>query len=208
MNRKRPLQIVALVLAVVLVWLLLYWEPSKTAATPPGQHSALASAPKGGDFTLVGGNGPVALADYRGKVVVLYFGYTYCPDVCPTSLSRIAQGFSELDAAELRKVQGILISVDPERDTPLRLADYAPFFHPSLIGVTGTAEQISAVAGQYGASYRKHPQDADGHYSVDHTSLTYIIGPDGKLMTSLPYDSTPHQIIASIRPLLASTMNQ
>lgn len=207
MNNKPLLKIIVLALAAVLVWLIFFWQPNDTAARS-GQFSAQPSEPLGGDFTLYGSKGTVSLSDFRGKVIVLYFGYTYCPDVCPTSLSRIAQGFSSLSTDELQKVQGIFVSVDPERDTPQRLEEYAPFFHSSLIGVTGTAEQVATVANRYGATYRKHPQDTDGHYSVDHTSITYIIGPDGKLAVRLPYDSTPKQIVDTIRSLLANATIQ
>lgn len=192
-----------LVLAGVLLWVLLFWEPGNSVTPQPGLPLALASEPTGGDFTLAGPDGPVALADYRGKVVVLYFGYSYCPDVCLTSLSLIAQGLSKLDAATLQSVQGIFISVDPERDTSERLASYVPFFHPRMIGVSGTTEQIATVARMYGSSYRKHPKAADGSYAVDHSSVTFIVGVDGKLSEMLQHGSSPESIAAAISKALA-----
>ncbi len=204
MNSKTILAALALVLAGILVWMLFVWQPDNTAVPQPGQRLALASQPSGGDFVLAGSDGPVALADFRGKVVVMYFGYTYCPDVCLTSLSLIAQGLSALDAAALQKVQGLFVSVDPERDTPQRLADYVPFFHPRLLGATGTPEQVASVARMYGSSYRKHPKDADGNYAVDHSSITYIIAADGKLVDMLQHGSPPASITAAINKALAS----
>lgn len=204
MNKKTLLPVTVVVLALGLIWVLFFWQPDMRAVPQPGVPLALASRPEGGDFSLTGSAGPVALSDYRGQVVVLYFGYTYCPDVCLMSLSSIAQGFAKLDAGKLSRVQGIFISVDPDRDTPARLADYVPFFHPRLIGASGTVEQIATVARMYGSSYRKHPKDADGNYAVDHSSVTYVIAPDGKLAEMLPHGSTPESIAAAIDKVLAA----
>jgi protein SCO1/2 len=204
MNRKILLSALVIVLSGVLIWALFLWDPGNSAVPQPNTPLALASQPTGGDFTLAGPAGPVALADYRGKVVVLYFGYTYCPDVCVMSLSLIAQGLAALDEAALQKVQGIFISVDPERDTPERLADYVPFFHPRLIGATGTAEQVATVARMYGSRYRKHPKAADGTYAVDHSSVTYIVAPDGTLLDMLEHATPPEKITAAINKALSA----
>lgn len=193
-------------LSALLVWLAVFWEPippRQVARVQPHSQLQLAEAPKGGDFTLQSKNGPVSLKDFRGKVVLVYFGYTFCPDVCPTSLSLMAQALSSLAPAELERVQGVFISVDPERDTPERLKEYAPFFHPAIIGITGTPEQVAAVAGQYGASYMKQKPNTDGLYAVDHSSITYVVDTQGQLVASLPHASPPQQIIDAIRPLLA-----
>ncbi len=204
MNRKILLSALVIVLSGGLIWALFLWDPGNSAVPQPNTPLALASQPTGGDFTLAGPAGPVALADYRGKVVVLYFGYTYCPDVCVMSLSLIAQGLAALDEAALQKVQGIFISVDPERDTPERLADYVPFFHPRLIGATGTAEQVATVARMYGSRYRKHPKAADGTYAVDHSSVTYIVAPDGTLLDMLDHATPPEKISAAINKALSA----
>ncbi len=204
MNRKILLSALVIVLSGGLIWALFLWDPGNSAVPQPNTPLALASQPTGGDFTLAGPAGPVALADYRGKVVVLYFGYTYCPDVCVMSLSLIAQGLAALDEAALQKVRGIFISVDPERDTPERLADYVPFFHPRLIGATGTAEQVATVARMYGSRYRKHPKAADGTYAVDHSSVTYIVAPDGTLLDMLEHATPPEKITAAINKALSA----
>jgi protein SCO1/2 len=158
----------------------------------------------GGDFTLQSPNGPVSLPDYRGKVVLLYFGYTFCPDVCPTSLSTLAQALSALTPAEMEKVKTFFISVDPERDTMDVLKVYAPFFHANIVGISGTTGQVEQVARQYGVRYMKQKPDANGLYSVDHSSFTYVVAPDGKLAASLPHGIPPVQIAATIRSLLNS----
>ena len=204
LNRRVLMSGLVLFLAGVLIWALFLWEPGNSAIPQPHVPLALASQPSGGDFTLAGSGGPVALADFRGRVVVLYFGYSFCPDVCLTSLSLIAQGLSRLDAGALQNVQGIFISVDPERDTPERLASYVPFFHPRMIGASGTTEQIAAVARMYGSSYRKHRKAADGTYAVDHSSVTYILAPDGKLSDMLQHGSSPESIAAAIDKALAA----
>lgn len=208
MKSRALLIAVIAALCVLLVWLALFWEPvapRPVAKVPAHNQMQLAETPQGGDFTLQGPNGPVALQDYRGKVALIYFGYTSCPDVCPTSLSQMAQAISGLAPNERDRVQGIFISVDPERDTPARLKEYAPFFHPAMIGVSGSNEQVATVARQYGASYMKQKPNADGQYAVDHSSFTYVVAPDGKLVASLPHGATPAQIAETVRPLLADT---
>lgn len=157
----------------------------------------------GGDFTLQSSTGPVSLSDFRGHPVVMYIGYASCPDVCPTSLAVMAQGFRRLDETEQSKVRGIFISVDPERDTPQKLADYSAFFHPNLVGLTGSHEQIDQVVRQYGAYYRiaKLDNSALG-YAVDHSSRFYLIDADGQLREVLSHSVTPDELAAKLHGLL------
>ena len=131
-------------------------------------------------------------------------GTTYCPDVCPTSLALIAQALSGLAATEQQQVQAFFISVDPRRDSAERLQEYAPFFHPTLIGLSGTPQEIARVAAQYGASYQAQPPNAQEQYSVDHSSATYLIDTQGKLALTLPHASTSAQLLAAIREHLAA----
>lgn len=156
----------------------------------------------GGDFTLMQGNKPVKLSDFKGKVVVMYFGYASCPDVCPTSLSIIASGLKELAQDELKQVQPIFISVDPERDNGEKLMAYAAHFHPSFIGITGTPEQVQQVAKQYGVYFAKVQTESAMGYLVDHTSQTYMVGKDGKYVKILPHNITKTDIVESIRQAL------
>jgi len=193
------------ILLALLLWLAFFWEPARTSDIDPRTpHTPLpvAEIPTGGDFTLQSPSGAVALADFRGKVVLLYFGYTFCPDVCPTSLAALAQALSALAPGELEKVQGLFISVDPERDTMDVLKIYVPYFHPGITGLSGTPEQLAQVARLYGARYMKQKPDADGLYSVDHSAFTYLIATDGTLVDSLPHGTSPEQIVDKIRTQL------
>lgn len=157
----------------------------------------------GGDFTLMSAQGPVSLSDFRGKVAVIYIGYASCPDVCPTALAVLTQALRNLDESERRQVQGIFVSVDPERDTPEKLAQYTAFFSPRLIGVTGTREEIDRVVRQYGAFYRRveMPDSALG-YAMDHSSRLYLINREGKLVHTLLHNSTPDELTAYLKQLL------
>ncbi len=204
MSNRTLLGIIAL-LAATIVGLALFWHPATPTGPLKPPHAALpaASAPAGGDFILQSASGPVSLKDYRGKVVLLYFGYTYCPDICPTSLTATAQGLNLLTPAEMAGVQTIFVSVDPERDTPERLKEYAPFFHPAIIGITGTPGEIADVARRYGASYAKQQLAGASNYVVDHSALSYVIAPDGRLVGNLPHAAPPQQVAAEIRKWLS-----
>jgi len=205
MDRKTVWIALIAMLAGLLVWLAFFWTPDGARSLAQDKtHVQLQQdkAPTGGDFTLQSPGGPVSLADQRGKVVVLYFGYTFCPDVCPTSLSALAQALSALTPDELARVRSFFISVDPERDTMDVLKAYAPFFHPDIVGISGSSEQVAQVARLYGARYMKQKPDENGLYSVDHSSFIYVIAPDGKLATSLPHGTLPTQIVDMIRAQL------
>ncbi len=131
---KRGLLIAAIfALSALLVWAAVLWKPER-----PDSPARLPGAPQGGDFTLQSPDGPLALHDLRGKVVLVYFGYTMCPDICPTSLAFSAQGLNQLDKSELDSVKMLFITVDPERDTLERVKEYAGFFHPIIVGLTGS----------------------------------------------------------------------
>lgn len=157
----------------------------------------------GGDFTLQSAQGPVALEDFRGKVVAMYIGYASCPDVCPTALAVMTQAFRNLPAEQLDKVAGLFVSVDPERDTPEKLAAYAQFFHPNITGVTGSKADIDQVTRQYGAFYRKvEMADSALGYAVDHSSRIYLIDPAGGLAKTLLHNSTPQELTTEITQLL------
>ena len=195
---ERILSVIAVLLAALVLGLAFFWHPEL-----PEWPLPLAAMPEGGDFTLQSADGPVALRDFRGKVVLLYFGYTYCPDICPTSLAATAEGLKELTPDELARVAVILVSVDPKRDTPARLKEYARFFHQAIVGVTGTPEEIAAVAKRYGAFYaeQKVATAGDG-YVVDHSADTYIVAADGKLAGKIAHATAPDQVAAIIRKYL------
>lgn len=161
----------------------------------------------GGDFVLYSSQGKVSLKQFRGKVVLLYFGYTKCPDVCPTSLSIIAQALNELSEDELKSVHGVFISVDPKRDNVQVLDEYVRHFHPNLVGVTGSEGEVAEVARRYGAQYEEVAlEGSDFGYAVNHSSVTYLITPEGDLRFMLPHQTPAFVILEAIRYLLADTM--
>jgi len=157
----------------------------------------------GGDFTLQSVSGPTSLSEFKGKVSVLYIGYTHCPDVCPTSLAVMSQALEELSPEELEQVQPLFVSVDPERDTPERLAEYGNFFHPKIIGMTGKKAEVDRMVDRYGAFYQKvEMKDSAMGYSVDHSSRIYLINKKGQLSQTLTHATMPEEVAAEIRALL------
>jgi protein SCO1/2 len=133
-------------------------------------------------FTLTAHDGSSkSLSDFRGKVVLIFFGFVNCPDVCPTTLLELSKVYKALTAAEQSRVQVALISVDPERDSLEKLRDYVTFFNPSFIGLTGTPEQIADVARRYGVFYQKSQIKSPTDYNVDHTASVFALDPMGQL---------------------------
>jgi protein SCO1/2 len=192
---ERILVFIAGVLAVLVLGLALFWHPET-----PERSLPKAAMPVAADFTLQSADGSVSLKDYRGKLVLIYFGYTYCPDVCPTSLAATAEGLKMLKPEELAKVAMLFVSVDPERDTPARLKEYAEFFHPGIVGATGSPEVLAQIAKQYGVFYARQKIETAGEgYVVDHTSETYMVSPDGHLVGKIAHATPPGQVVAEIR---------
>ena len=167
---------------------------------------ARASAPgygKGGDFTLQSPDGPVSLRDLRGKVVLIFFGYTSCPDVCPISLARIDACFSEMGEDELERVRALFITLDPERDTLDRLKKYTGYFHPNIVGLRDDVRGIDAVTAMYGIEYSRSvmPDSALG-YSISHPTDILLLDRNGRLVEAVPHDTPPSVLLARIRDLL------
>ena len=161
-------------------------------------------APVGGPFELTDQAGHRRTdADFRGKLVVLYFGYTYCPDVCPTELQSITLALDKL-GANAEAVQPLFITVDPERDTPARLAEFVSSFHPRLIGLTGSFADIKKTAIAYRTFFVKNAAAASGEYSVDHTGFIYLVGKDGRYLGFLPPGVSPDEIADAIRARLGA----
>ncbi len=146
----------------------------------------------GGPFTLTDQDGkPQSWADFKGRYRLVYFGYSYCPDVCPLDLQRIAQGlrlFEKQAPERAAKVQPIFITVDPERDTPQALKTYVAAFHPRLIGLTGTPEQIAVVAKEFVTVYSKVDSKGSSGYLVSHTRTPMLFDPNGAPIVMLPVD--------------------
>lgn len=200
--KKTPILIAlfAFVVGIITAQYLLSAKPSPSpASVQTGTRVPVVAGTFGGDFTLTQQGKPVKLSDFQDKVVMVYFGYSSCPDICPTSLAIISAGLKTLTAEELAQVQPIFISVDPERDGGDTLMNYAQHFHPNLIGITGTAAEVQQATRQYGAFYAKVPSKSAMGYLVDHTSNTYLISKAGKFVTILPHNMTPATVAESIR---------
>ncbi|MBS0002243.1 MAG: SCO family protein [Thioalkalivibrio sp.] len=192
-----------LVLSLALIAFGLVWKPEPADRDSGHRTPPLATAPQGGDFALSRDGQAFSLADHRGQVVLLYFGYTSCPDVCPTSMAVMRQALRQLDATELERVQGVFVSVDPERDRPEQLAEYAGFFHPNILGVTGSEAELAEAGRRYGAAWQRVDTGSEMGYSVDHSSYIYVIGPDGRLVETLPHGAGSVKILEAVRPLLS-----
>jgi protein SCO1 len=158
----------------------------------------------GGPFALTDGNGKtVTDRDFRGKYLLVYFGYTFCPDVCPTTLNEVAEAMDRL-GPKADRVQPLFISVDPQRDTPAVIKQYVGSFTPRLIGLTGTPDEIAKVAKEYRVYYAVHrtgggPND----YTVDHSSILYLMGPNGKFLAPIRADEPGQRIAADISKLIS-----
>lgn len=152
-------------------------------------------------FTLQTASGAVQLDDYRGKVVLLYFGYTFCPDACPITLSKLNTVYQKL-GKQAEGVQVVFISVDPERDTPQILAEYTHRFNPAFVGATGTLEEITALTRAYNIFYRKVTVDSAAGYLVDHTTSVQVVDKTGQLRLAFPIDMEADKVAADLRKLL------
>jgi protein SCO1/2 len=156
----------------------------------------------GRDFQLTDHHGkPRTLAAFRGKAVVLFFGYTQCPDVCPTTLSELAEAMKRL-GPDADRVQVLFVSVDPERDTPELLAQYVPAFHPSFIGLSGDAEATARTAKEFRILYQKQPGKTPGSYTVDHSAGSFIFDPQGRLRVYVGYGQGADVFAHDLRELL------
>jgi len=153
----------------------------------------------GGDFTLHSARGDVSLEDYRGKVVLLYFGYINCPDACPTTLSQWRKAFNKLNDSEKNRAQGIMVSVDPERDTLQELDAFTGFFHENIVGVTGSIKELKSVTKQYGADFQAKPHKPGKNYGVDHSFFVFVINAKGKVVDRVDFTLKADKLVEIIR---------
>jgi protein SCO1/2 len=158
----------------------------------------------GGPFSLIDGDGkPVTEQTWRGKYMLVYFGYTFCPDVCPTTLTAVSHALDKLGSKSDR-IQPLFITVDPKRDTPAVVKQYAAAFGPRIVGLTGSPEQVAAAAKAYRVYFAEHrtgpgPDD----YSMDHSSVLYLMGPDGRFIAPVRADQDGPELAAALTKLVS-----
>ncbi|MGE5271621.1 MAG: SCO family protein [Thiohalocapsa sp.] len=170
---------------------------------PKGAAGTLLSSAIGGPFRLVDQNGkPFTDADLNGKWHLVFFGYTHCPDVCPTTLNEIALAFAKLNKAERNDVGVVFVSVDPERDTPAVLKSYVESFDVPIVALTGSKEAVAEAAKAYRVYSAKHPR-ADGGYDMDHSAVVYVMDPQGRFTATFTPDTTADAIATRLEKLLS-----
>jgi protein SCO1/2 len=157
----------------------------------------------GGPFTLVDQNGkPFSSDTLKGKPTLIYFGYAFCPDVCPTSLLLMETAIEKLGPDTARKVNLVFITIDPERDTPTLIKGYVENFSPTFIGLTGTEEQIAQAARAYRVYYQKRPSKDGSPYLMDHSSIVYVLDRNGRFVTHFTHEAKAEAIAAAVQRLL------
>ena len=196
MNDLKPLRIIALSLLVGGV-LIGCSSNSDPVQSPPLEGAAL-----GGDFELVDENGEtVREADFAGQNRIVYFGYTFCPDVCPVDMQKLGQAMRILEQSNtelVERITPIFVSVDPGRDTPDVLVEFTDNFHPRMIGMSGSREAIDAAAERYGVYYALGEDDGSGNYLVDHSNNAILFGPEGAPLAILPLQDSPDVIAEAL----------
>lgn len=198
---KRTVLLAVPVLAAVVAGVALWREPSRIETTAASAEKRSESAR---DFSLVDHESRAITAEtFRGQWLIVFFGFTHCPDFCPTTLFRLDQALTTLGATA-GNVRVLFITVDPERDTSQVLANYLRPFGPQFIGASGTDEQIEAVTRTFRTYSRKQPASPDGSYAVDHSTLLYVLDPDGRLSRQLSSQATPDELAATLRGVIES----
>ena len=194
MTKKLGILVLAIgAVAALLAIAAVSWRGRPASVTPD----------LGGPFALIDANNGETVTErsFEGKLMVIYFGYTFCPDACPTTLNNVSQALAKL-GADADRIAPLFISVDPERDTPQVMARYVKAFDPRIRGLTGDAETTLRVAKEFGVYYRKH--DVPGGYLIDHSSLLYIMDGKGALLRVLPASESGDRLAGDLRRLLGS----
>ncbi len=182
--------------------LLLVFAAGCAPEGPKFKGSDVTGSSFGRDFALTDHNGrPRTLADYRGKAVVVFFGYTQCPDVCPTTLATLAEAMKAL-GPDADRVQVLFVTVDPERDTQALLAQYVPAFDPRFVGLYGDAAATERVAKEFKVIYQKQPGATPASYTVDHSAGVFVFDPQGRLRLYLSHGQPPDVYVHDLRELL------
>lgn len=189
------------IFALICVLILSACSPSAPNA-PVFQGTDITGVDWGRDFNLVDHNGQRrTLADFRGKVVVLFFGYTHCPDVCPTTMAELATTLKQL-GTRADKVQVLFVTLDPARDTPEVLKQYVPSFNPTFLGLTGTESEIAQAAGAFKVFYQKQKSEGGKAYTLDHSANTFLFDTTGRLRLMYGFGTAPEKIVSDINRLI------
>jgi len=203
-SEKVTVSVTRLLFCMLILYSVLVFFHNTVAKESDGEIKGVESAAVSEvDFTLDSPEGALSLKDLRGEVVLLFFGFTSCADVCPISLATISHAFSYLNDNELKKSRSLFISLDPERDTLERLKKYTGYFHPNIIGVTGSMKKLSMVTDIYGVKYEKmeSPDSALG-YVIYHSSNIFVIDTQGQLRKTFPHNIDAQLLVQEIRSLL------
>ena len=169
---------------------------------PEFRNTDITGAEFGREFALKDPSGKLrTLADFRGKAVVIFFGFTHCPDICPAALATVAEAMRQL-GSDAARVQGVFITVDPERDTPELLARYATAFHPTFVGLYGDADATARVAKEFKVLYQKSPGATPGSYTVDHSAGMFVFDPQGRLRLYASHGRGAEALAHDLRELL------
>jgi len=189
MKTKTIILILSFCLAVLSITLL-QLKKSKTT---------LSDIPVGGDFKISTTNGEFDLAAKRGKIIILYFGYTFCPDICPTTLSTVGMALKKFSPEELNNIETLFIGVDTKRDTLEKLKEYSAFFHPSIIGGSTTPEKTREIANLFGVNYIiNDPEVGKSYYVVDHSTQLFILNKHGKIAELIPHGENAEIIYETV----------
>lgn len=188
-------------------WFAPQAAPEAVQPGPGLQVVQTSKGPKiGGPFTLVDHDGKaVTDADFRGKFMLIFFGYTFCPDVCPTNLGTVSQALDMLAPEKADQIVPVFVSVDPDRDAPAQLKEFVSHFHPRMVGLTGTKQQVVDAARKYRVYYAKvQEKDSEpGDYLMDHTAITYLMGPDGTYRFHFGHGTDPEIMAQRLKDLIA-----
>lgn len=202
MPRSTRILFVTLITIAVLGAAVLGYAVVRMLTGDPARVTSFGEPLIGGEFTLVDGDGATRTdKDFRGRLMLVYFGFTYCPDACPTELQAMGQAVDRL-GPKGEAVQPVFVSVDPERDTPEMVGQYVKAFHPRMVGLTGTPEQVATAAKAYRVYYRKATVEGASDYLVDHSSIVYLMDREGRFLTHFSHGTSPEDMAKGIGKFL------